>query len=250
MPSDPAHRDRKVQNRVAQREFRERKAQHLKELEAKVSIAESTRDEQLESYRVGMRAVMEENQKLRDLLAAVSGFIVRTSSCIFSSSSRLIGCSMGSRQGEGMGSCLPRLELTSTDFKEFLSRAKTDLAIAAIGKARDDRASSIRADGSTSSNQDRPSLAKKGKTAVSFTGTACSSAHTDSPPTSVYLSPLTAPLTLNPIETTLKDSSCEGMNSTACLQGIRTAFSGDLTLANPPPDISRDMIKAMYSQVS
>ncbi|KAK4702926.1 hypothetical protein P7C70_g3298, partial [Phenoliferia sp. Uapishka_3] len=67
---------RKVQNRIAQREFRQRKVQYIKDLEARVQLHESSRDDQLDKLRNGIKALIDENQRLRELLGSVSGFIV------------------------------------------------------------------------------------------------------------------------------------------------------------------------------
>ncbi len=50
-------KDRKAQNRVAQREFRQRKVQYVKDLEARVALLESSKDDQTDSYRVGIKAL-------------------------------------------------------------------------------------------------------------------------------------------------------------------------------------------------
>lgn len=39
---------------------------------------ESSRDDQLDTLQQALETLLEENQKLRELLAGVSGFIVRT----------------------------------------------------------------------------------------------------------------------------------------------------------------------------
>lgn len=65
-----------MQNRIAQREFRQRKQQYIKDLEARVQLHESSRDDQLDKMRTGLKALIDENQKLRELLASVAGFIV------------------------------------------------------------------------------------------------------------------------------------------------------------------------------
>lgn len=77
LTSIPPPSDRKAQNRLAQREFRQRKVQYVKELEARVALVESGGSEQLESYRAGVRALMDENEQLRQLVTSMSGFIVR-----------------------------------------------------------------------------------------------------------------------------------------------------------------------------
>lgn len=87
--------DRKAQNRIAQREFRQvspgipispakslsdgflaqRKQAYVKELEAKAAMMEMSRDEQFNRFSEAFRTLLEENQKLRTLLQTLSGFI-------------------------------------------------------------------------------------------------------------------------------------------------------------------------------
>lgn len=72
---DDGEDGRKLQNRIAQREFRKRKNQHLKDLEARIALYDSG-DEQVIKLRAGMRALLEENSQLRSLLVKLSGFVV------------------------------------------------------------------------------------------------------------------------------------------------------------------------------
>lgn len=87
--------DRKAQNRIAQREFRQvrphvpispakspsdrphiqRKQAYVKELEAKAAMMELSRDEQFNRFSEAFRTLLEENQKLRSMLQTLSGFI-------------------------------------------------------------------------------------------------------------------------------------------------------------------------------
>lgn len=46
---------RKIQNRVAQREFRQRKLQYVKDLEARVEFLSGSRDTQLEALKAMLR---------------------------------------------------------------------------------------------------------------------------------------------------------------------------------------------------
>ncbi|CEQ39650.1 SPOSA6832_01191, partial [Sporobolomyces salmonicolor] len=89
--------DRKAQNRIAQREFRQRKQAYIKELEAKVQLHELGRDEQLERLTEGIKSLLDENQQLRHLLQGVSAFI-----------------------GEGLGGALPRLGTTLPGLSWYL----------------------------------------------------------------------------------------------------------------------------------
>ncbi|GAA5971920.1 hypothetical protein JCM21900_001321 [Sporobolomyces salmonicolor] len=101
--------DRKAQNRIAQREFRQRKQAYIKELEAKVQLHELGRDEQLERLTEGIKSLLDENQQLRHLLQGVSAFI-----------------------GEGLGGALPRLGTTLPEFQSLISRNTIDTATDAL----------------------------------------------------------------------------------------------------------------------
>jgi len=67
---------------------RQRKQQYIKDLEARLELHESAPNEQLDQLRVGIRALMDENQQLRTLLASLAGFV-----------------------GEGLGSVVPKLQV-------------------------------------------------------------------------------------------------------------------------------------------
>jgi hypothetical protein len=67
---------------------RQRKQQYIKDLEARLELLESAPNEQLDQLRVGIRALLDENQQLRTLLASLASFI-----------------------GEGLGSVVPKLEV-------------------------------------------------------------------------------------------------------------------------------------------
>lgn len=62
-----------MQNRLAQREFRQRKQAHVKELEARVEFLSSSKDSQIEQIRAALQGVKKENKLLRNLLAGVTG---------------------------------------------------------------------------------------------------------------------------------------------------------------------------------
>ncbi|ORY84074.1 hypothetical protein BCR35DRAFT_303120 [Leucosporidium creatinivorum] len=94
---------RKIQNRIAQREFRQRKQQYIKDLEARVELASSSRDEQLEQMRGAIKGLIDENQRLRELLAGVGGFI-----------------------GSGLGGVLPTIGVDLPEFQALISRNRSD----------------------------------------------------------------------------------------------------------------------------
>ncbi|KAK0498474.1 hypothetical protein EDD18DRAFT_90352 [Armillaria luteobubalina] len=100
--SQAARRD---QNRIAQREFRLRKQQRIRDLEARVEILSGGKDEVLGEMRNILKDLMTENQTLRGLLRSLSGFI-----------------------GEGAGGLLPKLGWEMSDFNNFINRTETDTA--------------------------------------------------------------------------------------------------------------------------
>ncbi|KAJ4472308.1 hypothetical protein J3R30DRAFT_3799386, partial [Lentinula aciculospora] len=100
--SQAARRD---QNRIAQREFRLRKQQRIRDLEARVEILSGGKDEAMGEMRNILKDLMQENQTLRSLLRSVSAFI-----------------------GEGAGGLLPKLGWEMSDFNNFINRSETDTA--------------------------------------------------------------------------------------------------------------------------
>ncbi|KAG8744829.1 hypothetical protein FRC10_009353 [Ceratobasidium sp. 414] len=101
--SQAARRD---QNRIAQREFRLRKQQRIRDLEARVEILSEGQDEAYAQLRDVIRDLMDENTTLRGLLRDVAGFI-----------------------GEGLGGTLkPRTGWDPIKFREFCERGETDTA--------------------------------------------------------------------------------------------------------------------------
>ncbi|KAG6885352.1 hypothetical protein C0993_002828 [Termitomyces sp. T159_Od127] len=100
--SQAARRD---QNRIAQREFRLRKQQRIRDLEARVEILSGGTDEALGEMRNMLKDLMAENQTLRGLLRGVTAFI-----------------------GDGAGGLLPKLGWDMADFTQFINRSETDTA--------------------------------------------------------------------------------------------------------------------------
>ncbi|CAE6447677.1 unnamed protein product [Rhizoctonia solani] len=101
--SQAARRD---QNRIAQREFRLRKQQRIRDLEARVEILSEGQDEAYAQLRDIIRDLMDENTALRGLLRDVAGFV-----------------------GEGLGGTLkPRTGWDPVKFREFCDRGETDTA--------------------------------------------------------------------------------------------------------------------------
>ncbi|KAI0356632.1 hypothetical protein OH77DRAFT_1477874 [Trametes cingulata] len=100
--SQAARRD---QNRIAQREFRLRKQQRIRDLEASVEILSGGKDEALSQLRKVLKDLMHENQVLRGLLKSLSGFI-----------------------GDGAGGILTKLGWEMSDFNDLVNKAETDTA--------------------------------------------------------------------------------------------------------------------------
>ncbi|KAH9978037.1 hypothetical protein BGW80DRAFT_1285473 [Lactifluus volemus] len=100
--SQAARRD---QNRIAQREFRLRKQQRIRDLEARVEILSGGKDEALSEMRNILKDLMAENHILRGLLRSLSEFI-----------------------DEGAGGLLPKLGWSMQDFEKFINKSETDTA--------------------------------------------------------------------------------------------------------------------------
>ncbi|KAI0036081.1 hypothetical protein K488DRAFT_41996 [Vararia minispora EC-137] len=100
--SQAARRD---QNRIAQREFRLRKQQRIRDLEARVEILSGGEDKALGEMRNILKDLMAENHVLRGLLRSLSSFI-----------------------GEGAGGLLPKLGWTMRDFENYINKSETDTA--------------------------------------------------------------------------------------------------------------------------
>ncbi|KAF5333498.1 hypothetical protein D9611_002324 [Ephemerocybe angulata] len=100
--SQAARRD---QNRIAQREFRLRKQQRIRDLEARVEILSGGKDEALGEMRNVCKDLMAENQTLRNMLRNLATFI-----------------------GEGLGGVLPKLGWDQNDFNTFINKGETDTA--------------------------------------------------------------------------------------------------------------------------
>ncbi|PWN19535.1 hypothetical protein BCV69DRAFT_313786 [Microstroma glucosiphilum] len=66
---------RKAQNRIAQREFRQRKQQYIRALEARVELLSTDHDEQVDRLRFALRGLLSENNTLRSLLGSLGRFI-------------------------------------------------------------------------------------------------------------------------------------------------------------------------------
>ncbi|KAH8920883.1 hypothetical protein BT69DRAFT_1352045 [Atractiella rhizophila] len=104
---------RKVQNRIAQREFRQRKQQYIRDLEAKVELLSSNKEDQVEQLRAGVKAVLEENKQLRQLLKGLAAFI-----------------------GGGLPARIGELGLSEEQMNELLSRPDDLYARQAVNEVR------------------------------------------------------------------------------------------------------------------
>lgn len=100
--SQAARRD---QNRIAQREFRLRKQQKIRDLEARVQLLSASQDEALTDLRAILKDLMAENLMLRNLLKSVAGFI-----------------------GEGAGGVMEQLGYRAHEFEALLNKSETDTA--------------------------------------------------------------------------------------------------------------------------
>ncbi|KAH8999356.1 hypothetical protein EDB92DRAFT_1941007 [Lactarius akahatsu] len=100
--SQAARRD---QNRIAQREFRLRKQQRIRDLEARVEILSGGKDEALSEMRNILKDLMAENHVLRGFLRSLSEFI-----------------------GDGAGGLLSKLGWSMQDFDNFVNKSETDTA--------------------------------------------------------------------------------------------------------------------------
>jgi hypothetical protein len=105
LPLSSSQAARRDQNRIAQREFRLRKQQRIRDLEARVEILSGGKDEVMSEMRNIMKDLMAENQTLRSLLRGLATFI-----------------------GEGAGGFLPKLGWDVGDFNTFVSKSETDTA--------------------------------------------------------------------------------------------------------------------------
>lgn len=72
---DEAAQHRKAQNRIAQREFRQRKQQYVRALEARVELLSSDHDTQVDRLRHALRGLLAENNTLRSMLGSFARFI-------------------------------------------------------------------------------------------------------------------------------------------------------------------------------
>lgn len=70
-----AAQHRKEQNRAAQREFRQRKQQYIRALEARVELLSSDHDTQVNRLRFALRHLLAENNSLRGIVGSLSRFI-------------------------------------------------------------------------------------------------------------------------------------------------------------------------------
>ncbi|KAI0723380.1 hypothetical protein C8Q76DRAFT_615413 [Earliella scabrosa] len=127
--SQAARRD---QNRIAQREFRLRKQQRIRDLEASVEILSGGKDEALSQLRKVLKDLMQENQVLRGLLKSLSSFI-----------------------GDGAGGIVNKLGWEMSDFNDLINKAETDTAWESYQRHKRDKSESTGAAGS-SSGQKRP----------------------------------------------------------------------------------------------
>ncbi|CDZ98032.1 Protein of unknown function DUF3425 [Phaffia rhodozyma] len=106
---------RKAQNRIAQREFRQRKQQYIRELETRVEVLSANSDHRFSHLKDVIQALMDENQQLRQMCS-----------------------NMGTFFAEGLGSALPRIGMTPEMYDAVITRGNSDTALDAyvISKER------------------------------------------------------------------------------------------------------------------
>ncbi|PIL36774.1 transcription factor [Ganoderma sinense ZZ0214-1] len=114
--SQAARRD---QNRIAQREFRLRKQQRIRDLEASVEILSGGKDEALSQLRKVLKDLMHENQVLRGLLKSLSAFI-----------------------GDGAGGILTKVGWELAEFNDLINKAETDTAWESYQRHKRDKSES------------------------------------------------------------------------------------------------------------
>ncbi|KAG8955630.1 hypothetical protein FRC04_007621 [Tulasnella sp. 424] len=100
---------RRDQNRIAQREFRLRKQQKIRDLEARVELLSGDKDETYGQMREIMRNLMMENQQLRTLLKELGRFI-------------------GDGAGGQLSTSLGTIGWGLDQFNGFINRSETDTA--------------------------------------------------------------------------------------------------------------------------
>ncbi|KAI9510419.1 hypothetical protein F5148DRAFT_1179216 [Russula earlei] len=115
--SQAARRD---QNRIAQREFRLRKQQRIRDLEARVEILSGGKDEALSEMRNILKDLMAENHLLRGFLRNLSDFI-----------------------GDGAGGFLTKLGWSRQDFEKFVNKSETDTAYESYQRRKRENQSAV-----------------------------------------------------------------------------------------------------------
>lgn len=134
LSSQAARRD---QNRIAQREFRLRKQQKIRDLETRVEILSGGADKAVTEMRNMLKDLMDENQTLRTLLRSLGAFI-----------------------GEGAGGLLPKLGWDLQDFNSFINRSETDTAWQGY-QSRKKSSDSVVAGQKRSADDESPSSSRK-----------------------------------------------------------------------------------------
>ncbi|KAF9520399.1 hypothetical protein BS47DRAFT_1378924 [Hydnum rufescens UP504] len=105
---------RRDQNRIAQREFRLRKQQRIRDLEARVEILSGSKEETHNHGRAIIQGLMEENARLRGFVRDLGAFL-----------------------GEGLaGPLLAKTGWDMKQFQDFISKADSDTAYEAYIKAK------------------------------------------------------------------------------------------------------------------
>lgn len=66
---------RKVQNRISQRESRQRKALYVRQLEGHLRMLSMDKDDRVQALLVSISVILEENVKIRAMLASLAAYV-------------------------------------------------------------------------------------------------------------------------------------------------------------------------------
>ncbi|SJX61941.1 uncharacterized protein SRS1_12914 [Sporisorium reilianum f. sp. reilianum] len=170
-----AAQHRKEQNRAAQREFRQRKQQYIRALEARVELLSSDHDTQVNRLRFALRHLLAENNTLRGIVGSLAHFIGKRSigGCLVESgmSREMLESTMNSTSEKvmseawvnwpGAGECeaLKQIRKESNIPAEGLPESKL------IGHIRDANAKGAAPESASSAAPDATASAKKKRNA-------------------------------------------------------------------------------------
>ncbi|KAG9009145.1 hypothetical protein FRB94_012417 [Tulasnella sp. JGI-2019a] len=145
---------RRDQNRIAQREFRLRKQQKIRDLEARVELLSGNKDETYGQLRSMLRALMTENQQLRGLL-------------------RDLGSWIGNGSGGPLATHLSSIGWQMSQFEAFLNHTETDTAFdvfSTLKKAKNKNGTTPSANGAEDVDDVSEEARRKRRRMEDFTG--------------------------------------------------------------------------------